>query len=54
MIVVTHEMGVARKVADRMVFMERGEIVEVAPPDIFFTAPKSDRCRAFLDQILEH
>jgi ABC-type polar amino acid transport system ATPase subunit len=54
MIVVTHEMGFARKVADRMVFMERGEIVEVAPPDIFFTAPKSDRCRAFLDQILEH
>ena len=54
MIVVTHEMGFARKVADRMVFMERGEIVEVAPPDVFFTAPKSDRCRAFLDQILEH
>ncbi|WP_304504753.1 amino acid ABC transporter ATP-binding protein [Albidovulum sediminis] len=54
MIVVTHEMGFARKVADRMVFMERGEIVEVAPPDVFFTAPKSERCRAFLDQILEH
>ena len=54
MIVVTHEMGFARKVADRMVFMERGEIVEIAPPDVFFTAPKSDRCRAFLDQILEH
>ncbi|WP_318527532.1 amino acid ABC transporter ATP-binding protein [Defluviimonas sp. WL0002] len=54
MVVVTHEMGFARKVADRMVFMERGEIVEVAPPDVFFTAPKSERCRAFLDQILEH
>ncbi len=54
MVVVTHEMGFARKVADRMVFMERGEIVEIAPPDVFFTAPKSDRCRAFLDQILEH
>ena len=54
MVVVTHEMGFARKVADRIVFMERGEIVEIAPPDVFFTAPKSDRCRAFLDQILEH
>ena len=54
MVVVTHEMGFARKVADTMVFMEEGRIVEVAPPDQFFTAPASDRCRMFLAQILEH
>ena len=54
MVVVTHEMGFARKVADRMVFMEDGRIVEVSPPDTFFTNPKSERCRMFLDQILEH
>ena len=54
MVVVTHEMGFARKVADTMVFMEEGQIVEVAPPDEFFTAPASDRCRIFLSQILEH
>ncbi len=54
MVVVTHEMGFARKVADKMVFMEEGRIVEEAPPDTFFTNPSSDRCRLFLDQILEH
>ena len=54
MVVVTHEMGFARKVADTMVFMEDGKIVEVSPPDEFFTQPKSDRCRLFLSQILEH
>lgn len=54
MVCVTHEMGFARKVADTMVFMESGRIVEVAPPDTFFTAPKSERCRLFLSQILEH
>ncbi len=54
MVVVTHEMGFARKVADRMVFMEEGRIVEVAPPDTFFTNPSSERCRLFLDQILDH
>jgi len=54
MVVVTHEMGFARKVADTMVFMEAGRIVEVSPPDVFFNAPKSARARAFLDQILEH
>lgn len=54
MVVVTHEMGFARKVADTMVFMEDGRIVEVAPPDMFFTAPASERCRMFLSQILEH
>ena len=54
MVVVTHEMGFARKVADTMVFMEEGRIVEVSPPEKFFTNPSSDRCRLFLDQILEH
>ena len=54
MVVVTHEMGFARKVADTMVFMEAGRIVETSPPDKFFTNPSSERCRLFLDQILEH
>jgi ABC-type polar amino acid transport system ATPase subunit len=54
MVVVTHEMGFARKVADTMVFMDAGEIVETAPPETFFTNPSSARCRAFLDQILSH
>jgi general L-amino acid transport system ATP-binding protein len=54
MVVVTHEMAFARKVADTMVFMEAGKIVEVSPPEQFFTNPSSERCRIFLDQILEH
>jgi general L-amino acid transport system ATP-binding protein len=54
MVVVTHEMGFARKVADKMVFMDAGEIVEHGPPDSFFAAPKSERCRQFLSQILQH
>jgi len=54
MIVVTHEMGFARKVADNMVFMDAGEIVEQGPPDQFFGAPESERCRRFLSQILQH
>ncbi len=54
MVVVTHEMGFARKVADTMVFMEAGRIVEVSPPEKFFTNPSSDRVKLFLDQILEH
>ncbi|MCV6594704.1 MAG: amino acid ABC transporter ATP-binding protein [Silicimonas sp.] len=54
MVVVTHEMGFARKVADQMVFMDGGEIVEAAPPGEFFEAPKSSRCRTFLNQILSH
>ena len=54
MIVVTHEMGFARKVADQMVFMDAGEIVESAPPGQFFEAPRSERCRTFLKQILSH
>ncbi len=54
MVVVTHEMGFARKVADKMVFMDEGEIVETGPPAAFFEAPKSQRCRTFLSQILQH
>lgn len=54
MIVVTHEMGFARKVADTMVFMDKGEIVEVGPPEQVFTAPKSARFGKFLQQILNH
>lgn len=54
MICVTHEMGFARKAADRMVFMDHGKIVEVGKPEDFFTSPKSERCRQFLDQILQH
>jgi ABC-type polar amino acid transport system ATPase subunit len=53
MVVVTHEMGFARKVADTMVFMEQGRIVEVASPETFFINPASERCQAFLQQILE-
>ena len=54
MIVVTHEMGFAKTVADTMVFMDHGEIVETAPPTTFFHAPDSDRTRLFLSQILSH
>lgn len=54
MIVVTHEMGFARRVADKMVFMDKGEIVEIGAPEDVFTAPKSDRFAAFIKQILNH
>ncbi len=54
MIVVTHEMGFARSVADYMVFMDNGEIVEMSPPAEFFENPKSDRTKLFLSQILSH
>lgn len=54
MIVVTHEMGFARKVADRVVFIDKGVIVEVAEPEAFFTAPKNERTREFLGKILQH
>ncbi len=54
MIVVTHEMGFARKVADRVVFIDKGLIVEVSEPDTFFTAPKNERTREFLGKILHH
>jgi len=54
MICVTHEMGFARSVADNVVFMDQGEIVETGPPATFFDSPKSDRTRLFLQQILSH
>ena len=52
MIVVTHEMGFAREVGDRVVFMADGEIVEVGPPEHFFTNPQEERTKLFLSQIL--
>ena len=54
MLCVTHEMGFARSVADRVVFMDKGEIVEDAAPGLFFNNPRSERTRAFLSQILNH
>ncbi|QHB17022.1 amino acid ABC transporter ATP-binding protein [Mannheimia pernigra] len=48
MLIVTHEMGFAEKVADRIVFMDKGEIIEQAPPQIFFNAPKTERAKQFL------
>jgi general L-amino acid transport system ATP-binding protein len=54
MVCVTHEMGFARKVADTVVFMDAGRIVEKAPPKELFENPQSDRTRKFLSQILEH
>ena len=54
MVVVTHEMGFARTVADNIVFMDQGEIVETGTPKDFFAAPKTDRAKLFLSQILGH
>jgi len=54
MLCVTHEMGFARSVADRVIFMDRGEIVEQGTPKEFFANPKSDRTKLFLSQILNH
>ena len=54
MVCVTHEMGFARRVADQVVFMDEGRIVEHAPPAEFFAAPKNERTRLFLAQILSH
>ncbi len=54
MIVVSHEMGFAREVADQMIFMDEGQIVEEAPPAKFFANPKEDRTKLFLSQILHH
>ncbi|WP_299565961.1 amino acid ABC transporter ATP-binding protein [uncultured Sulfitobacter sp.] len=54
MIVVTHEMGFARRAADRMVFMDRGRIIETGTPEDFFERPQTARCRTFLRQILKH
>lgn len=54
MLVVTHEMGFARKVADRVIFMDAGQVVEMNEPKEFFDNPKSDRTKLFLSQILDH
>jgi glutamate transport system ATP-binding protein len=54
MVVVTHEMGFARRAADRVIFMADGEIVEQAEPEQFFTAPRSERAKDFLSKILTH
>ena len=54
MLIVTHEMGFARQVADRVAFIDDGAIVEDAPPEEFFTNPKTERARAFLSKILNH
>lgn len=54
MVVVTHEMGFARRVADRIVFMDEGQIVEEGKPDVFFAHPSSERAKYFLSKILTH
>lgn len=54
MVCVTHEMGFARKVADRVLFMDAGEIIEENDPETFFTSPANERTRTFLDQVLTH
>jgi ABC-type polar amino acid transport system ATPase subunit len=54
MLCVTHEMGFARSVAHRVIFMDQGEIIEEAPPEEFFAHPRSERGRVFLGQILRH
>ena len=54
MLVVTHEMGFARRAANRVIFMDAGEVVEDAAPDQFFTAPRSERAKDFLGKILKH
>jgi len=54
MMCVTHEMGFARRVAHRVVFMDRGRIVEDGPTDAFFAEPRTDRARQFLAKILQH
>ncbi len=54
MVCVTHEMGFARQVADRVIFMDAGEIIEQGPPDAFFDNPQNERTKAFLSQIVGH
>jgi len=54
MVCVTHEMGFARRAADRVVFMDQGRIIESAPPSEFFAAPQTERCRDFLGRVLNH
>lgn len=54
MVVVTHEMGFAKEICDKIVFMDDGKIVEEATPDVFFTAPATDRAKDFLGKVLNH
>ena len=54
MVIVTHEMGFAREVADRVIFMDQGYILEERDPKEIFTAPKSDRCKEFLDKVINN
>ena len=54
MVCVTHEMGFAKTVADTVIFMDHGQIVEMAPPKEFFSSPKNERTKLFLSQILKH
>lgn len=54
MLCVTHEMGFARKAADRIVFMDAGEILEISTPEVFFTAPQTARARSFIHQVINH
>ncbi|UJF33568.1 amino acid ABC transporter ATP-binding protein [Paenibacillus hexagrammi] len=54
MVVVTHEMGFAREVADKVVFMDKGQIMEVSPPEEFFSNPKVERAQLFLQRVLQH
>jgi arginine/lysine/histidine transport system ATP-binding protein len=52
MAIVTHEMGFAREVADRILFLDAGQLAEDAPPDVFFSSPKCDRAIQFLEKVL--
>lgn len=54
MVVVTHEMGFAKEVADRVVFMDHGQVVEESEPKAFFESPKEERARSFLSRLLNH
>ncbi|MNE88343.1 Glutamine transport ATP-binding protein GlnQ [compost metagenome] len=54
MVVVTHEMGFAKEVADRVIFMDQGQIVEEAEPAQFFASPREERTRTFLSRVLSH
>ncbi len=54
MMIVTHEMGFAREVADRIVYIDQGSILEIGKPDAFFDNPENDRARSFLARVLKH
>jgi ABC-type polar amino acid transport system ATPase subunit len=53
MLVVTHEMAFAREISDRVVFMDEGAVIEIAPPETLFTAPKQARVQSFLERLLK-